>query len=466
MTRIAPGTAIDGFVVQERMHAGGNGYIYRVRRAGDETPLVMKVPGIGHGEPTLGVVSFDSEQAILPALSGPHVPRVLALGGDPAHPYLVMEEIGGEGLAGIVARAPLAPEEVARIGAGIADALHAIHRQDVVHHDVRPENCIVRANGDVVLLDFGYAHHARFPDLLAEEQHFAAGSAAYVSPEQLRGVRGDPRSDVFALGVLLYQLATGELPFGDPATFAGMRDRLWRAPPPPRKYVPALPPWLQEVILRCLELDPDQRAPSAAHVAFDLRHPDGVALTPRSTATQGARATRQLASWWRARRARPASPPRPGLVAHAPVILIAVDTEHPEDDRHPALQQAARAIMAMHADYRLLLVSAIHAARLGDGERVEESASGRQLAHRNRLREWVAPLKLPPSRVSLHVVESPDAAATILGMARANNVDLIVLGAPLPGERALAWWHSVASAVAADAPCSVHLVRAAGDSPG
>lgn len=459
MEPIRPGTVIDGFAVGERLHAGGNGYIFRVN-ADSGPPVLMKVPGIGRGEPTLGVVSFEIERAILPALSGPHVPRVVALGSDPTRPYIVMEEIIGEGLAGIVARAPLALDEVARIGAAIADAVHAVHRQDVVHHDLKPENCILRANGEAVLLDFGYARHGRYPDLLAEGQHYAAGSAAYVSPEQLRGVRGDPRSDVFALGVLLYQLATGELPFGEPATYAGMRDRLWRAPPPPRMHVPTLPPWLQEVILHCLELDPDRRMPAAAHVAFDLRHPDEVELTERSTATRGARVTHQVASWWRARRAGSQWMPRkPVLTAHAPVILIAVDTEHPEDERHPALQRAARAILAMHGEYRLLLVSAIRAAALGDGGRVEDSASGRQLEHRNRLRAWAAPLKLASSHVSLHVVESSDAAATILSMARANHVDLIVLGAPLPGERALAWWRSVASEVAAEAPCSVHLVR-------
>ncbi|HTQ02010.1 MAG TPA: protein kinase [Casimicrobiaceae bacterium] len=460
--QIRPGESIDGFTIEGLLHAGGNGYLYRVRPpqgADPGFPLLMKVPGVGRGEPTIGVVSFEIEQAILPQLSGPHVPRLVAVGDDPLRPYLVMEEVLGVGLAAFVQSAPLPVDDVVRIGAALADAVHDIHRQHVVHLDLKPENCIVRGDMEAVLLDFGFSRHARFPDLLAEEQAFAAGSAAYVSPEQLQGNRSDPRSDVFALGVLLYELATGEPPFGEPATYAGMRDRLWRLPVPPRRLVPSMPPWLQEVILHCLEASADRRSPSAAHVAFDLRHPDEVELTARSTWTEGAGFARQMRSWWRARRSTTASGATSSITSSSPVILIAVDTEHPDDERHPALQRAAAAIVAMYAEYRLLLVSAIRAAPLGEGERLADTASGKHLMHRNRLRAWIAPLRLPPSRTSLHVVESASPAATILGLANANHVDLIILGAPAPGERRLAWWRSVASEVTAGASCSVHVVR-------
>ena len=461
-TRVSIGESIDGFTIEDLLHKGGNGYLYRVKApAGRDPgfPLLMKVPGVGRGEPTIGVVSFEMEQAILPQLTGPHVPRVVAVGDDPMRPYLVMEEIVGEGLAAIVGRAPLPVEDVVQTGAALADAVHDIHRQHVIHLDLKPENCILRANGEAVLLDFGFARHARLPDLLAEEEAFAAGSAAYVSPEQIQGNRSDARSDVFALGVLLYELATGKPPFGEPATYAGMRDRLWRLPLPPRFLLPAIPPWLQEVILHCLEANAVRRAPSAAHVAFDLRNPSHVKLTQRSEWTNNAGLARQMRSWWRSRGSKAAPGARHAVTANAPVILIAVDTEHPDDERHPALQRATAAIVAMHAEYRLILVSAIRAAPLGEGTRVEDTASGRHLEHRNRLRAWIAPLRLPLSRVSLHVVESADPAGTILNLASANHVDLIILGAPAPGERKLAWWRSVASEVTAGASCSVHVVR-------
>jgi len=104
-------------------------------------------------------------------------------------------------------------------------------------------------------------------------------------------------------------------------------------------------------------------------------------------------------------------------------------------------------------------VSAIHAARLGEGERLEDTASGKHLEHRNRLRRWVEPLKLPASHLSLHVIESDNPAETLLDLARANHVDLIMLGAPGPTQRAMAWWRSAASTVTANAPCSVYVVR-------
>ena len=228
---------------------------------------------------------------------------------------------------------------------------------------------------------------------------------------------------------MLYQLATGELPFGEPATYGGMRDRLWRLPVPPRKIAPAVTAPLQEVILRCLEVDPAKRPPSAAHVAFDLRNPALVQLTSRAEWIRHAGIARQARSWWSAGAQRRSTR---SDTAAAPVILIAVDTEHPDDDRHPALQRAARMLLSMYGEHRLIVVSAIRAAPLGEGGDLEETTSGKHLAHRNRLRAWIAPLGAPAARTSLHVVESNDPAATILAIANANHVDLIVIGAPSP----------------------------------
>jgi len=457
--QIRPGESIDGFIVESCLHEGGTGYVYRVRPAEDRAPgfpLLMKVPGVGPGEPTIGVESFEIEQTILPRLTGPHVPRVVSIGDDPLRPYIVMEEIEGQSLGATVARGRHPTADVAGIGAALADAVHSVHRQHVIHFDLKPENFILRPDGRAVLIDFGFARHAHYPDLLAEGDAFAAGSAAYVSPEQLQGIRNDLRSDVFALGAILYELATGETPFGEPETFAGLRDRLWRIPAPPRSIVPTLPEWLQEVILHCLERRAERRYLSAAHVAFDLRHPDQVPITIRGQRTEAPSLMLQLGRWWRLHGARPE--PR-NASAEAPVVLVAIDTEHLDDERHHALREAVRPFIASNADYRLMLVSAIGAAPLGEGERLEDTASGKHLEHRNRLRQWAAPLKLAPARTSLHVIESSDPAQTILDMAGANSVDLIVIGAPAPDSRTLAWWRSVASGVTADARCSVHVVR-------
>ena len=117
---------------------------------------------------------------------------------------------------------------------------------------------------------------------MQEEFRLPYGTAPYMAPERLLGVRNDPRSDLFSLGVLLYFFTTGVRPFGESETMRGMRRRLWRDPEPPRKLRPDYPPWLQEIVLRCLEIEPAWRYPTAAQLAFELGNPGQVKLTARS----------------------------------------------------------------------------------------------------------------------------------------------------------------------------------------
>jgi len=468
---VGVGGEVGGYRIGERIHVGGTGNLFRVTPAyGPDPgfPLLMKLPLVGHGQPSVSVVGFEMELMILPALAGPHVPRFVAAGDLTTLPYLVMEWVEGESLAAIAGAAPIPAAEVTRIGAAIADALHSLHAQETIHLDLKPENVILRANGEAVLIDFGFAHHARYPDLLAEERYFAAGSGRYVSPEQLRDRRNDPRSDIFALGVILYELATGELPFGAPATLTGMRDRLWRVPVPPRAHHSEVPAWLQEVILRCIEPEPRLRYQSPAHVAFDLRHHDQVALSERAHHASAPRFLTQFGRWWRSREySLPAPEPRREAPAgkRAPVILVAVDTTHLEDVRHASIQWTTRQVLTLNDEYRVMCVSVVKAPPVGGGGTFDATTSGRHLEHLARLRHWVEPLSLPAERLSLHVIEAADPSATLVDLARQNNVDLIVLGAPGPGQAALAWWRSVASGVTANAHCSVHVVRVPQRSP-
>jgi serine/threonine protein kinase len=458
--RLKSGIEIDGFRVGERVHAGVMNDIFRVTRPDTDGLMIMKVPRVGPNFPDESLIGYETESMILPALSGPHVPRLVAAGDLTRTPYLVTEWIEGENLEEMVKRGPLPAAEVSRAGAAIADALHSLHLQDAVHLDLKPENVILRSGGQAVLIDLGFSFHARFPDLLAEEKRFAAGSAPYISPEQVLGRRSDPRSDIFSLGVVLYEMATGDLPFGTPQTVAGLRDRLWLDPVPPRARAADLPPWLQEIILRCLEPGAEERYQSAAHVAFDLRHTDQVPLTVRATKSRRAGMLAQARRWWRARSVRLAlrRPPK-ALVGAAPVIMVAVDTTHPDDPRQPELRRVAKQLLSFPEEFRLICVSVTRGPRTVEGPDVSASASGIQLEHLIRLRHWVEPLQLPPQRLSLHVIDSSNPPAALLDFARRNNVGLIVLGAPGPGERSLAWWRSVASGVTANALCSVYVVR-------
>ncbi len=455
---MTPGGELDGFVIGELVHSGRMGRVFRVTRGAAphaELPLLMKVPRTERGAGGEGVLAFETELMVLPALSGAHVPRFVAAGDLAKTPYLVVEWIEGRSLEDLMAGGSLPVDITARHGAAIADALHSLHAQGAVHLDLKPENVILRESGEAVLIDFGMAHHVRVPDLLAEEKRFAAGSAPYVSPEQVRGLRSDPRSDLFALGVVLYEMATGELPFGSPQTLAGLTDRLWMDPVPPRARSPAIPEWLQEVVLHCLEPRAQRRYQSAAHVAFDLRHPEQTPLTDRAYKLKRATFLGQVRRWWAARPGRLGAAPRPARLLDAPVIMVAVDTMHPDDLRHGAIRHATAQLVSSSADFRLICVSVVHGEPLGAGQ----GERGIHLEHLVRLRHWVEPLNIAAGRLSLHVIEALHPAGALVDFARSNNVDAIVIGAPGQSQEALGWWRSVASAVSANSPSSVYVVR-------
>ena len=166
--------------------------------------------------------------------------------------------------------------------AQVADALDDLHRQHVVHLDVKPSNIMFRPSGEAVMLDYGLSHHEQLPDLMQEEFRLPFGTAPYMSPEQFLGIRNDPRSDLFALGVLLISSppACGRL--AKARRMGGMRRRLWRDPMPPRGLRPDYPPWLQEIVLRCLEVEPAWRYPTASSSPSISSHHDQVKLTARS----------------------------------------------------------------------------------------------------------------------------------------------------------------------------------------
>ena len=178
-----PGTEIDGFVLGELIHVGTMAWIYRLVGLDGLLPLVMKIPRLGAGEPAINVVSFEVCRQVLGALEqGPQNPTLVAYGDVETTPYLVMEYIEGERLIDWTAKAPLAAHDVARIGSAFAVALHRIHRQDVLHLDLKSGNVLFRKNGEAALIDFGLSAHRQHPDLLAEEFRYPVGNWEYMSP--------------------------------------------------------------------------------------------------------------------------------------------------------------------------------------------------------------------------------------------------------------------------------------------
>ena len=478
-----PGTEIDGYRIERQVHAGGMAVIYEVTPREDlGFPLVMKVPRLGFGEPAESVVSFEVEQLVHAALKGPHVPRFVAAGDIARQPYIVMERIDGGALADWVDRAPVEPLELARLGAALGTALHAIHLQEAIHLDVKPSNVLFRPTGEAVLVDFGLARHAHYPDLLAEEIRSPIGSAPYISPEQVMGVRWDPRSDVFAMGAVLYELATARYPFGSPGSLAALRKRLWRDPAPPRAVVKVVPEWLQEVILRCLEPDPDLRYPSAAQVAFDLADPGQIGVGPRGRKLRRDGRWKVFRRYFRAVGLEPGEAPEPTRRFLGPsIVLVAIATQHADDAQLDALREAVRRIRAAAPEQRLACLTVIKPAPELGGASEDEAATSQRIKHSVIMRNWAEPLGLEAGQISFHVLESNEPAEAILKFARMNQVDHIVIGAP-PRDVALRGMlgtvssrvssdaapeplqffrllGTVSTKVAAEAPCTVTVVR-------
>src|SRR4051812_38515096 len=163
---LAAGQIFDGFHLEAPLKPGGMANLWRVTRSGDTLPMVMKIPLV-HGSP-VNIVGFEVEGMILPRLSGPHVPRFIKA-GDFSRPYIVMEFIAGQSLKARLDETPLRPAEVVEIGVKIALAMHDLHRQHVIHLDLKPSNIILRESGEAALIDFGLSRHDQLPDLLAEE---------------------------------------------------------------------------------------------------------------------------------------------------------------------------------------------------------------------------------------------------------------------------------------------------------
>ncbi len=463
------GRIIDRFQLQEKLHTGGMAHLWKVIEIGHDgeaqLPLIMKVPRIKGGEDPATIVGFEVEQMIMPMLAGPHVPKFVAKGDFTRQPYIVMERIDSVSLRPRLDDAPLPIDEVIEIGSRVATALHDLHRQHLVHLDVKPSNILFRPDGTAVLVDFGLSRHDHLPDLLDEQFTLPMGTGPYMSPEQVQFIRNDPRSDLFALGVMLYHFTTGVRPFGAPETVRGLRRRLYVDPVPPRAIRADCPPWLQELILKCLEVRPERRCQSAAQLALDLQNPTQVTLTRRAEKLQRSSAVKTFKRWFFALGAEPA---RAGTAIaeqlnRNPVVMAAIDVDAASPALLEQLRETVRRIVLTEPGARLACVSVMRIARIGIDELVDEKGHSKHVKQLVALKHWARPIRkalaLDEGRLTFHVLEAPDAAAAIIEFAQRNQADHIVMGArgASPLRRFLG---SVSSQVVAQSDCTVTVVRA------
>ena len=306
---LRPGDKLDGYELEDVVATSGMATVFRARDLKSGLQVAIKVP---HPEVESDPTMFDRfrrEEEIGTRIDHPGVMKVFA-NPERTQVYMVMEWLDGRLLRQVLNEKKKLPmERAVKLMIGICEALDHVHANGVAHRDLKPENIMVDDADGIHLIDFGIAASAGARRLTFANFSQSMGTPDYISPEQVRGKRGDARSDIYALGVMLYEMLTGVVPFSGPNPFAVMNDRLLNQPVPPRQLEPSISPQLQEIVYRAMEREPKNRYASAREMAHDLRHQEEVGVVARPDAEQ-----------WRTRR----SPETRRMLLYAGLALIPV----------------------------------------------------------------------------------------------------------------------------------------------
>lgn len=278
---LEPGATLDSYRIEREIARSGMATIYRAADTRDGRAVALKIPHPDmEADPILND-RFQREAAIGEKLNHPGVMRVFG-GEKRSRVYMVMEWCEGRLLRDILNKERIPRERAIRIAVETLMALEYIHENGVVHRDLKPENIMLDEHDNVKLIDFGIAGDTAAKRLTYANLTAALGSPNYISPEQAKGKRGDARSDIFAMGVILYEMLTGAVPFRGNNPVEIINDRLLNHPVPPTVADPSISPQLQEVLYRALERDPRNRYVSAREFAHDLQHLDQVGVEDRA----------------------------------------------------------------------------------------------------------------------------------------------------------------------------------------
>jgi serine/threonine protein kinase len=275
------GSQIDSFRIDEPIAKSGMASIFRATDTRDGRIVALKIPHPDMEADPILSDRFKRESDIGERLNHPNVMRVFG-GEKHSRIYMVMEWCPGRLLRQILDEGRLPQDRAIRIAIEILKALDYIHTNGVVHRDLKPENIMVDENDHIKLIDFGIAGDTASRRLTYANFTSMLGTPNYIAPEQVKGKRGDGRTDLYSMGVILYEMLTGKLPFTGPTPLAAMNDRLLNHPLPPRVADPSVSPQLQEIIYRALERDPKNRYATAQEFIRDLEHPDQVGVEDRA----------------------------------------------------------------------------------------------------------------------------------------------------------------------------------------
>jgi serine/threonine protein kinase/Flp pilus assembly protein TadD len=281
----AVGAVIAQYRVLEEIGSGGMGVVYKAEDTKLGRLVALKFLPDSLVTDASALERFQREARAASALNHPNICTIYDIEEYQGHPFIAMEYLDGRTLKEHILRRTLDSEEISKLGTQIAEALSAAHSKGVVHRDIKPGNIVVTASGPVKVLDFGLAKligsRGNAPTRSLTETHTVTGTLPYMSPEQLRAREVDPRTDIYALGVVLYEMSTGLRPFTAEISPQLIDDILNNPPPLPHDVNPRISIKLEEIILKCLEKDPEDRYQTAKEIGVDLRR-----MTAASSASQ------------------------------------------------------------------------------------------------------------------------------------------------------------------------------------
>lgn len=263
------GATLGHCVIEELIGEGGMARVYRARQRHLERHVAVKVlPPYYAADPAF-IKRFKQEAQAMARLAHPNIIIIHDAGEEQGHLFILMEYIGGGNLRDQMERQPLPPREIVRIVHDVASALDYAHERQIIHRDVKPVNVLLDTNGRVVLSDFGVAKMLESSRAVTRTGA-GVGTPEYMSPEQCRGAMVDARSDIYALGVMVYELLTGRTPFEADSYTALAHSHIYEPVPPPSRLNPRISPAVQSVVLKALEKDPAERFQKAGEMAFAL----------------------------------------------------------------------------------------------------------------------------------------------------------------------------------------------------
>jgi serine/threonine-protein kinase len=278
MSTLEAGDLLDHYRLEQTVARGGMGTLFKATDLNNDRTVAIKVPHPEMEADPVLVERFRREEAIGQELDHPGVVKTYR-DEQRSRDYMVIEWVEGRLLRTLMNEQPQMPiERAVAIMLSICDALDCMHKHGVVHRDLKPENIMVDAEDHIKLIDFGIAMKEDARRLTFTTLTSVLGTPDYISPEQVKGKRGDQRSDIYSLGIIFYEMLTGETPFSGPNPLAVMNERLQHNPKPASQLNPEVTAELQEVLDRALERDPRHRYATASEMAWDLEHPELLGL--------------------------------------------------------------------------------------------------------------------------------------------------------------------------------------------